>query len=152
MAFPDIFNKEVSEQVIARLSSLSAQSQPKWGKMNVAQMLAHCSVTYEMVYTDKHAKPNGFMRWMLKTFVKKVVVGDKPYKHNSRTAPQFLITDEREFEAERSRLIDFIRKTQALGRKEFEGKESNSFGNCTANEWNSMFYKHLDHHLQQFGA
>ena len=56
------------------------------------------------------------------------------------------------FEREKKRLIDYINKTQALGTAFFEGKESNSFGNLTANEWNNTFYKHLDHHLQQFNV
>ena len=37
-------------------------------------------------------------------------------------------------------------------RYRFEGKESNSFGPLTKGEWNNMFYKHLDHHLSQFGV
>ena len=47
---------------------------------------------------------------------------------------------------------DFIVKTQFLGASHFEGKESHSFGNLTSSEWNNMFYKHLNHHLEQFGV
>jgi hypothetical protein len=39
-----------------------------------------------------------------------------------------------------------------MGADAFEGKESNSFGKLTASEWNIMMYKHLDHHLTQFGV
>jgi len=84
--------------------------------------------------------------------VKNAVVSEKPYPQNSRTAPQFLISDEREFNVEKQRLIDHIRKTQELGASHFEGKESNSFGALTAIEWNNSFYKHLEHHLTQFGV
>ncbi|MHB0756467.1 DUF1569 domain-containing protein [Polaribacter sp. M15] len=148
----NIFTKEVTQQVINRIEKLTPKTQANWGKMSVAQMLAHCCVTYEMVYTNKHPKPNTFVKFMLKAFVKKAVVGTKPYPKNSRTAPQFLIVDEKEFETEKKRLIEFINKTQQLGEKEFEGKASPSFGNLTAKEWNNLFYKHLDHHLQQFGV
>lgn len=41
--------------------------------MNVAQMLAHCNVTYEMVYENIHPKTNFFMSFILKTFIKKIV-------------------------------------------------------------------------------
>ena len=61
MALANIFSKEVSNTVIERINNLTVNSQPKWGKMNVAQMLAHCNVIYEMVYEDKHPKPNFLM-------------------------------------------------------------------------------------------
>ncbi len=148
----NIFSKDITEEVIARIEKLTPKSQPTWGKMSVAQMLAHCCVTYEMVYTNKHPRPNKFTRYMMKLFVKNIVVSEKPYAQNGRTAPQFLIVDDKVFDTEKKRLIDFINKTQQLGEKEFEGKASHSFGNLTAKEWNNLFYKHLDHHLRQFGV
>ena len=88
----------------------------------------------------------------MKLFVKSAVVGPKPYKRNSRTAPVFIIADERDFEKEKGRLIDYINKTQALGASHFSQKESHSFGPMSSEEWNVMFAKHLDHHLTQFGV
>lgn len=152
MTFPNIFSKEVANAVIGRINQLTPETQPKWGKMTVDQMLAHCSVTYEMVYDDKHKKPNGFMRIILKTLVKKYVVGNGAYKHGSKTAPAFLIVDRKDFEAEKARLIGYIEKTQELGEDYFDGKESLSFGKLTKDQWNTMFYKHLNHHLTQFGV
>lgn len=148
----NIFTTEVSAEVITRINNLNPTSQPQWGKMNVAQMLAHCSVTYEMAFTDKHPKATGIKKLLLKAFVKGLVVNEKPYPKNSRTAPQFLITDVRVFETEKRRLIEFVTKAQTLGDAYFNGKESVSFGNLTTQEWNNMFYKHLDHHLTQFGV
>lgn len=150
--FPSVFDQEVSSQIIQRIQSLTTESKPMWGKMSVNQMLAHCSVTYEMVYTDKHPKPNFFLGMILKAFVKPLVVGDKLYKKSSQTAPAFLITDERDLEVERTKLIEYIQRVQIDGIAFFEGKASNSFGKLSANEWNTMFYKHLDHHLTQFGV
>lgn len=148
----DIFTKEVTTEVTNRINNLTSETQPNWGKMSVSQMLAHCCVAYEMVYTDKHPKPNGLVRMMLKLFVKKAVVNNKPYARNGRTAPQFIISDAREFETEKKRLVDFILKTQELGADYFEGKESHSFGTLSTSEWNNSFYKHLEHHLTQFGV
>ena len=148
----NIFQKETTNEVIKRIENLTTNSQPEWGKMSVAQMLAHCCVTYEMVFTDKHPKPNMFAKLMLKAIVKKIVVSDKPYSKNGRTAAQFLITEDKVFESEKKRLIDYINQTQKLGENHFDGKESHSFGKLTKDEWNNMFYKHLDHHLTQFGV
>lgn len=148
----NIFDKNVSEEIINRINSLNSNSERKWGKMTVDQMLAHCNVTYELVYDNKYPKPKGFKKWMLKTFVKNIVVSEKPYKKNSRTAPEFLIVSEKDFKIEKDRLKAYITKTQELGSDYFDNKESHSFGNLTKTEWNNMFYKHLDHHLTQFGV
>lgn len=149
----NIFDLNTSNGVIKRINQLSASTQPGWGKMNVAQMLAHCCVTYDYVYNEgKYVKPKGLKKMLLKLFVKPMVVGGKPYPKNGRTAPDFLITDERQFETEKARLIDFISRTQALGGEHFNQKDSHSFGPLTTDEWNNMFYKHVNHHLNQFGV
>lgn len=148
----DIFLKKDSTEIINRINDLKTDSTAVWGSMSVAQMLAHCNVTYEMVYDNIHPKPNGFMRFILKSFIKNGVVNEKPYPRNSRTAPQFIVKGDRDFELEKNRLISYIVQTQELGEKEFKGKESLSFGKLTAKEWNNMFAKHLDHHLTQFGV
>lgn len=153
MALPNIFTKEVSENVIERINALQVSTPASWGKMDVAQMLAHCNVTYELVYEEsKHPKPNFLMKVILKSFVKKTVVNEVPYKPNNPTAPAFLIKDSRDFAAEKTRLINHIVKTQELGENHFDNKESHSFGKLNKTEWNNMFYKHLDHHLTQFGV
>jgi hypothetical protein len=151
MAFPNIFDQKVADTVIERINGLSAATNAQWGKMKAAQMLAHCCVSYEMVYEDKHPKPNGFMKLIIKLLVKKKVIDETPYKRNSPTAPAFLIKEEKDFDTEKARLIGFVKKTQQLGEKEFDGKMSHSFGPLTITEWNNMFYKHIDHHLTQFG-
>ncbi|WP_298532488.1 DUF1569 domain-containing protein [uncultured Algibacter sp.] len=148
----NIFDSKETDAVIERINKLESTTKPLWGKMSVDQMLAHCNVTYEMAYEDKHAKPNSFTKFMLKLFVKPTVVNDKLYKKNSRTAPQFLITDAKNFVEEKARLTDYLKKTQSLGADYFDGRASHSFGDLSINEWNNMFYKHLDHHLSQFGV
>ncbi len=148
----NVFDGVVVLELVERINKLTPASPAKWGKMNVAQMLAHCCVTYEMIFDDKHPKPSGFVKFMLKLFVKSTVVGEKPYKNNSRTAPAFVIADERVFETEKARLIGFIQRVQVLGDSYFDNKESHSFGKLSIKEWNIMFYKHLDYHLNQFGV
>lgn len=152
MPLPSIFNAEIANQVVQRINQLTPSSQPIWGTMSVDKMLAHCNVTYEMVYDNIHPKPNAFFKFILKNFIKSKVVSEQGYANNSRTAPQFIITDSKNFEAEKQRLINYIQKTQALGEAYFNNKESHSFGKLTATEWNNMFYKHLNHHLTQFGV
>lgn len=148
----NVFNRQDCDKFINRINHLKNDSQPLWGKMSVDQMLTHCNVTYEMAFDNIHPKPNAFMRFILKVLAKKAVVGNTPYTRNIKTAPQFIIKGDKDFGLEKNRLINYINKTHDLGGNEFEGKESLSFGKLTSKEWNNMFAKHLDHHLNQFGV
>jgi hypothetical protein len=146
------FNENDTKELVDRINKLSPASHALWGKMTVDQMLAHCNVTYELVYENKHPKTSPFKKLILKLLVKNYVVTEKTYKKSSPTAPEFLVKDRKDFDAEKKRLVDHITKTQQLGESHFDGKESHSFGRLTKTEWSNMFYKHLDHHLSQFGV
>ncbi len=148
----NVFNADDALELINRINALTPETPAKWGKMSVDQMLAHCNVTYELIYTDKHPKPGFVMGLVLKYFVKNKIVKDTPYPKNGPTGPQFVITGSQNFEAEKKRLVDYIIQTQKLGAAHFDGKESHSFGVLNKDEWNILLYKHLDHHLSQFGA
>jgi hypothetical protein len=84
----NIFNQSQTIEVINRINNLNSNTQPLWGKMAVGQMLAHCNVTYEFVYDDKHPKPNAFKKFIFKQFVKNIVVSEKTYKKNGQTVPR----------------------------------------------------------------
>ena len=79
-------------------------------------------------------------------------MGEKPYKKNSPIAPDFQPWQDKDLATEKKRLIDFITKAQQDEVDFYMGRESNSFGALTAEKWNNMYYKHLDHHLRQFGV
>jgi hypothetical protein len=152
MTFPNIFQSKTVDQLTERINKFDASTKPQWGRMNASQMLAHVNVAYEMSLEDNHKKPGAFQKFMIKLFAKSAVCGPKPYPKNGRTAPQFVISDERDFEKEKARLISYLNQCKELGEKHFDGKESHSFGKLTLDEWNTMFYKHLDHHFTQFGV
>jgi len=152
MALPNIYSQSVAQELINRINKLTPQTQPKWGTMDVSKMLAHCCVTYEYIFEERNDKPNFLMKLMLKAFVKNAVVSETPYKHNERTGPAFIIADAKDFEKEKARLITYINKVVEKGESFFNGKKSVSFDELTPAEWNNMMYKHLNHHLTQFGV
>ncbi len=151
MPYLDIFNPETTKSVLSRLEKLTANTTPEWGKMNAAQMLAHLNVGYDLTYHNTNANYGWFTKMMLKLFVKKSVVGEKPYPKNSRTGPDFLITEDKNFEKEKTKLVNHIKATEKKGAAFFEGYESQGFGELTSKEWSNLFYKHIDHHFTQFG-
>jgi len=148
----NIYDLSETQKIILRINKIVAQQRPVWGKMSATQVMAHLNVPYEMVFENKHKKPPALVRFLLRSFLKSSIVNEVPYKPNLRTAPAFLIKDERNFDLEKNRLIAFINKTQQLGSTWFEDRESLSFGKLNAKEWNNLFAKHLDHHLKQFGV
>ncbi len=152
VAFEDVFDPAVAERLVSRVEALTPSHQPQWGSMDVARMLAHCCVPYEMALEDIHRPMNPVIQTLFRLFVKPGVVNGKPYRRSTPTSPAFRIADERDFALERRRLTAYIRRVSELGEEYFEGRPSPSFGTLTADEWNRLLYKHLDHHLRQFGV
>lgn len=151
MASPSIFDPKETQSALKRLDKLTNETTPQWGKMNAAQMLAHLNVAYDITYGEMKVNNSRFKKFMLKLFLKNFVVGEKPYKKNGPTAPQFLIADQRDFDKEKAKLRNYIGETEKNGVAYFDGRENSSFGKMTAQEWSNLFYKHMDHHFTQFG-
>ncbi|MDF0720262.1 DUF1569 domain-containing protein [Kaistella sp. PBT33-4] len=149
----DVYSAKDAQNYIDRINNLTPETQRKWGKMTVDQVLAHMNVPYSFIFEpEKQKKPGMIAKFLLKNFVKPKVVNNIPYKQSIPTSPVFIISDARNFEEEKKKLIGNIQRVQQLGREAFEGKENSSFGILTAQEWNNMLAKHLNHHLQQFGV
>ena len=149
----NVFDAKDAQEYINRINNLTPETQRKWGKMSVDQVLAHLNVAYDLTFTpEKFPKPNLIAKFLLSKFVKPKITNEIPYKQSLPTSPAFIIADERNFEEEKTKLIGNIQRVQQLGREAFEGKENINFGKMTAQCWNNMFAKHLNHHLDQFGV
>ncbi|MEM7735293.1 MAG: DUF1569 domain-containing protein [Deinococcota bacterium] len=149
----NMFASQGKDTMLARVNALTADNEAQWGKMDVGQMLAHCNVAYEIVHEPgKHAPPGFIDKFFARLFAKGIVIGDKPYKQNSPTAPMFVVNEPKDFEAEKTRMIDYINATFDQGTAHYEGLENMTFGKLSAEQWNTLFSKHLDHHLRQFGV
>ena len=146
------FNSADTEKLIIRIKALTAESSAHWGSMSASQMLAHCNKTYAMTYDPPAHKMNVVMRFLMKLFVKGMVVGPKPYKQHVRTAPFLIVSDQPEFDREQQQLIDYIQQTCHHGPQFLKDEWRMPFGALTSAEWDTMFSKHLDHHLKQFGV
>lgn len=153
MKIEDLFHSQGKEKIVSRVNALTPNSKALWGKMSVGQMLAHCNVAYEIVHEPgKHTSPGPIGKFFARVFAKGTVIGDKPYQQSSPTAPMFIIKDPRDFESEKARLLAYINKTFEQGAAHYDGLENMTFGKLSAKQWNTLFSKHLDHHLRQFGV
>ena len=134
-----------------RLGALQADSTRLWGKMNPAQMVTHCARALEAGTGDRQMKQK-LIGKILMPFVRSSILGEKPFSKSSPTDPSFVVADEREFAVERQRLLDLIDRFVERG-AEAAGKNTHAFfGRMTGQEWGELMYKHIDHHLQQFGV
>lgn len=146
-----LFNPTDREALLARINNLQPDVARQWGKMNPAQMLCHCSRALETATGDRPMKQK-FIGKVLAPLVRKSVLGEKPFGRNSPTDPTFVVADERDFAKERARLTDLISSFTQRG-EDAAGKETHAFfGKLTGKEWGELMYKHIDHHLRQFGG
>ncbi|MEN9730601.1 MAG: hypothetical protein RLZ91_1719 [Bacteroidota bacterium] len=152
MGYPSIYLASTTAELTRRIDQLNPQSQAIWGKMNVGQMLSHCAVPYEQILGTNTAQPPLFMRIILKLLLKNSMVNEVPYKQNLPTAPSFIRTEQFDVDKEKERLINLIKTIQEMGAEKLAATPSLSLGRLSATEWNNLLYKHIDHHLQQFGV
>ena len=150
MPLPRIYQPETNQDLIKRIDALHAQSARLWGKMTVSQMLKHCMVPYAGILSDKPVKPK--MRLLGRLFFKRMLTNEKPFRKNSPTSAPFLIKEEPDFEEMRQLLKEKMLLAHQKGESFYEGKVQPFLGKLTAEEWSNMLYKHLDHHLRQFGV
>jgi hypothetical protein len=147
----NLFEAADRDALQRRLSALQPSSPRQWGKMNVSQMLAHCAIALEVPCGDRVKSQRLFGR-VLAPFVKSSVLGLKPFTHNAPTDPEYRIGDDREFEAEKARLLALVERFCRRGPASADGVVHSFFGRLTGDEWGRLMFKHLDHHLRQFGA
>jgi hypothetical protein len=148
----NLFEAESVKEVKERLAQLSSDSDRLWGKMNLAQALAHCSLAMEWAVGDR-IPPRMFCRRIIGRLVKPMVLGnDAPMRRNSPTAHDLVVQNERDVDIERKRLCGLIDRFAAAGPEGCTKHPHSFFGRLTAEQWATLTYKHLDHHLRQFGV
>jgi hypothetical protein len=144
----DLLNQEVKANIIARINKLTPNSQPLWGKMSVSQMLAHCQAQLRVAVGDDKLK-HSLVGLLFGKMAKRKLLEDKPFSKNLPTAPSFIVKETPEFNDAKDKLIGLITR---FTEKNISKDPHPFFGKLTINEWSSLTWKHLDHHLIQFGV
>jgi hypothetical protein len=147
---PSLFDASDRAQLLRRVRGLRPDAERQWGKMSPAQMLAHCQRPLAVALGELPLERN----WIGRLFgglIKRSLVGPKPLRRNGPTAPAFVVRGERDFAAEQETLARMIERFAERGPQAL-AKEHPFFGPMSAEEWDWLLWKHLDHHLRQFGA
>ena len=143
------FDDGVYEEITSRIHQLKNSSQPLWGKMDVGQMLHHCQMPLNIILEKKNygVKPN----WLINLLFKKSMYSNKPWRKNMPTVPGFKVADEKDFDTELKDITNLLDELNAQREKD-QWQPHPAFGKLTKDQWGKMQYKHLDHHLRQFGV
>lgn len=149
MELKNLFDANVKQNIIDRINKLSIHSKPQWGQMNVAQMMAHLQQPIG-VAEGTHKLPRTLFARIVGPMVKSIIYNDKPFKRNLPTDKSFVMTSyEKDFEKEKQTLINMINNFKE---ENIVNEVHPFFGKLTKEQWSKGTYKHLDHHLQQFGV
>jgi len=120
--------------------------------MSVGQMLAHCAEAQEVANGTKKLEGAPFVAKLFKGFIRKTVVNEKPYPKGTKTHPQYLQSTERDFQREKEYLLSALKMFVKMDEAKVARVEHLLFGRMTREERGWGMYKHLDHHLKQFGV
>ncbi len=147
----NLFETEAVDEVISRIDALQPSAQRQWGKMDVSQMMAHCSTALDMA-SGRIQLPRLLIGRLIGGFIKPIFWNEKPFSRNNPTDPKLVVSDQRDFLREQERLQANVRQFHDGGESGCTKHPHPFFGDLTQQQWSRGMYKHLDHHLRQFGA
>lgn len=147
-----IFDKDTHDELMERLARLTQDSARQWGKMSPSQAMEHTARVLEMAMSEEQPIKQIFLGKALSWIFKNKFLGEEPFRKNAPTGPDYVIKDEPDFEATRAKLSDLIAAFHGRGADSMEGNVHPFFGRLTGQQWGETQYKHVDHHLRQFGV
>jgi len=147
-----IFNQSTIDGIIQRIEKLSSNAQAKWGKMNTHQMVKHCILSEKMYLGDTKYKRLFIGKLFGKMALKSMVKDDKPLKQNQPTHPTFKTQGNGEIEHLKKDWINLVKEYSKRNDTSFGNFTHPFFGKMTKEQLGISVYKHIDHHLRQFGA
>jgi hypothetical protein len=148
----NLFEAATAKEVQHRIARLRPDSERVWGKMTPAQAVAHCAASMEWALGDKRP-PRMFVGRIFGTVVKPMVFkDDAPMRRNAPTTKDLIVQEDRNLDLERERLRGLVDRFCQAGPQACTTHPHSFFGRLTPEEWAVLMYKHLDHHLRQFGV
>lgn len=148
----NVFDVQTINEFKQRINALNANSQAKWGKMTVYQMLKHCTENEKLMLQERKFKRVFLGRIFGKMALKASIKDAKPFSHNSPTHPDLVIKSDGDVEKQKDLWIEMLSKYPKKTKKDFIGFLHPFFGKMDKEQVNKWTYKHVDHHLRQFGV
>lgn len=145
-----VLDKSTRDELVARIYSLTESSTAQWGKMNLYQMLKHCTLAEEMYLGTKKYKRT-FMGWLFgKIAIRNMLKDETPISRNAPTSNHFKVSETSgDVPVEKKKWADLIEAYADYATPDFEHW---FFGKMTKEQVGLFAYKHADHHLRQFNV
>ena len=145
-----ILNEADRAAIRQRIGYVTSASVPRWGRMDAKAMLTHLRLSALMALGELPVACKS--KRVFQVFpVKHLILHVVPFPKGAPTAPELLVPDAAPVEAIRSELVSLVERIGA-GPCEGDGPVHPLFGRLSLREWGVATYKHVDHHLRQFGA
>jgi hypothetical protein len=146
-----IFDEAARQSLLARVARVTPDAKARWGKMNAEQMLAHLAEAMKLGTGELTTKPKKiFIRF---TPIKQLVIYLLPFPKGAPTAPELVRRESDAGTLERSRAELARTMENIAGRaQQKEWPVHPAFGKLSARAWGVLGYRHIDHHLRQFGV
>lgn len=147
----NLFDPTINAEIIERIDKLNASTSSKWGKMDVAQMLAHLDLSLR-VNLDEIELKKGLLGIFFSGISRRILLGEKPYPKYLPADSKVIAKDVSDFMTEKLKVKTSIVKYTTKGSRGISKKPHYILGKITNEESALLTYKHLDHHLRQFGV
>ena len=144
-----IWNAEDRRAVLGRLEGLREDARAQWGKMTVSQMVRHCELGVLAAMGEYKVAPvaTPFKFWPMS----KLIIHWLPWPKGAPTADELLVKEDGDLRARVVALRATVERFVSRGREQ-KLEDHAAFGRISADDWGALVWRHLDHHLRQFGA
>jgi len=143
-----VYDAASRRKLHARIEALTADARPRWGKMTVGQMVAHCDLHLRHSLGE-HATP---VNKPISLFpLNLLIIYLLPTPKGLPTMDEMRDPVPGTFEDERRRLKDDLEKLGAVPPRTRMPVHA-AFGKIGHHAHGTLAHNHLDHHLKQFGV
>ncbi len=144
---PMLHEDRTRAEIIERIQGLRPDARARWGHMSVDQALWHLNQGLLVSLGQLQARP----RPMPLRFVAKPIAVNVRWPRKEPNAPEMEPVSPHDFASERRRHLQML---EDFARRPLDARYPAHpvLGAMTGREWSRMHYRHLDHHLRQFGA
>jgi hypothetical protein len=148
-----LFDDETRARLETRVRALRPDSRRQWGRMSPHEAVCHLSDAFRMALGEKQAAPSPARFKPVVRFVALHLPVSWP--RGIKTLPEAEQgvggTAPVEFEGDRAELLELIRRFCDASARERAATHP-MFGPMRTTEWGRWGYRHVDHHLRQFGV
>lgn len=148
-----LLDQATANEIRQRVERLTPASEALWGKMDVNQMLCHITDGIKMSTGERPVPDdsNILTRTLLKFLVVNVIQMPKNVPTMPEIDQQKQGTKPEEFAADLAEFLSYFDKIVSLP-PDAPRAAHPKFGPMTHAQWGKLGFKHLDHHLRQFGV